>query len=95
MPTNSFTYPPSFFALHFLIQFVITVIVLIRLLFLHQTESNNALGLNKNSDKIPFHPHFTVKDTLGFAVTITILTILTLKETYILTFWHWSFTFKF
>jgi len=42
------------------------------------------LGLNKNTDKIPFHPYFTVKDILGFAVTIIALTVLTLKEPYIL-----------
>jgi hypothetical protein len=54
--------------------------VLIHLLFLHQTGSNNPLGLNKNRDKISFHPYFTVKDILGFAVTIIILRVLTLKE---------------
>jgi ubiquinol-cytochrome c reductase cytochrome b subunit len=74
-----------FFALHFLIQFVIIAIVIIHLLFLHQTGTNNPLGLNKNTDKIPFHPYFTVKDIVGFAVTIILLTILTLKEPYILT----------
>ena len=59
-----------FFALHFLIPFVIAAIVLIHLLFLHQTGSNNPLGLNKNTDKIPFHPYFTVKDILGFAFDV-------------------------
>lgn len=73
-----------FFALHFLIPFVIAAIVLIHLLFLHQTGSNNPLGLNKNTDKIPFHPYFTVKDVVGFAITIILLTVLTLKEPYIL-----------
>jgi len=73
-----------FFALYFLIPFAIAAIVLIHLLFLHQTGSNNPLGLNKNTDKIPFHPYFTVKDILGFAITIIALTVLTLKEPYIL-----------
>nr|YP_009351038.1 cytochrome b [Planicapritermes planiceps]AQP28426.1 cytochrome b [Planicapritermes planiceps] len=73
-----------FFALHFLMPFVIAAMVLIHLLFLHQTGSNNPLGLNKNTDKIPFHPYFTAKDILGFAITIMMLTILTLKEPYIL-----------
>jgi len=73
-----------FFALHFIIPFVIAAIVLIHLPFLHQTGSNNPLGLNKNTDKIPFHPYFTVKDTLGFIITLIILTALTLKEPYIL-----------
>nr|WNL53885.1 cytochrome b [Microtermes sp.] len=73
-----------FFALHFLMPFVIAAMVMIHLLFLHQTGSNNPLGLNKNTDKIPFHPYFTVKDILGFAVTIMMLTILTLSEPYLL-----------
>nr|WMY23973.1 cytochrome b [Mimeutermes sorex] len=73
-----------FFALHFLMPFVIAAMALIHLLFLHQTGSNNPLGLNKNTDKIPFHPYFTVKDILGFAIAIMTLTILTLKEPYLL-----------
>nr|AIY61813.1 cytochrome b [Ateuchotermes sp. TB-2014] len=73
-----------FFALHFLMPFVITGMVLIHLLFLHQTGSNNPLGLNKNTDKIPFHPYFTVSDILGFAIMIMALTVLTLKEPYML-----------
>nr|QXT44542.1 cytochrome b [Patawatermes nigripunctatus] len=73
-----------FFALHFLMPFVIVGMVVIHLLFLHQTGSNNPLGLNKNTDKIPFHPYFTVKDILGFAIMIMALTVLTLKEPYML-----------
>nr|WMY24025.1 cytochrome b [Nasutitermes sp.] len=73
-----------FFALHFLLPFVIAAMAMIHLLFLHQTGSNNPLGLNKNTDKIPFHPYFTVKDIFGFALTIMLLTVLTLKEPYLL-----------
>nr|AIY61982.1 cytochrome b [Anoplotermes group nr. E1 TB-2014] len=73
-----------FFALHFLMPFVIAAMVMIHLLFLHQTGSNNPLGLNKNTDKIPFHPYFTVKDILGFAIMIMALVVLTLKEPYML-----------
>nr|AIY61787.1 cytochrome b [Astalotermes sp. TB-2014]QXT44048.1 cytochrome b [Acidnotermes sp. CAM048] len=73
-----------FFALHFLMPFVIAGMVLIHLLFLHQTGSNNPLGLNKNTDKIPFHPYFTVKDILGFVVMLMALTVLALKEPYML-----------
>nr|YP_009115083.1 cytochrome b [Isognathotermes ugandensis]AIZ68269.1 cytochrome b [Isognathotermes ugandensis] len=73
-----------FFALHFLMPFVIAAMVLIHLLFLHQTGSNNPLGLNKNTDKIPFHPYFTTKDVLGFTITLMALTFLTLKEPYML-----------
>nr|QXT44698.1 cytochrome b [Hydrecotermes kawaii] len=73
-----------FFALHFLMPFVIVAMVMIHLLFLHQTGSNNPLGLNKNTDKIPFHPYFTVKDILGFTIMIMALVVLTLSEPYML-----------
>jgi ubiquinol-cytochrome c reductase cytochrome b subunit len=58
--------------------------VLIQLLFLHQTGSNNPLGLNRNTDQTPFHPYFTVKNILGFAIIMIILTVLPLKDPYIL-----------
>nr|YP_010946529.1 cytochrome b [Pseudothyrsocera sinensis]WGO57247.1 cytochrome b [Pseudothyrsocera sinensis] len=73
-----------FFTFHFLLPFIIAAMVLIHLLFLHQTGSNNPLGLNSNIDKIPFHPYFSIKDTFGFIVLIMLLTMLTLKEPYIL-----------
>jgi hypothetical protein len=41
---------------------MITALVIIHLLFLHQTGSNNPLGVNRNIEKIPFHPYFTFKD---------------------------------
>ncbi|VEN61192.1 unnamed protein product, partial [Callosobruchus maculatus] len=54
-----------FFAFHFLLPFIVAAFVIIHLLFLHQTVSNNPLGTIKNIDKIPFHPYFTYKDILG------------------------------
>lgn len=45
----------------------------IHLLFLHQTGSNNPLGLNSNLDKILFHPYFTVKDLFGFFLTMLLM----------------------
>nr|AGT59583.1 cytochrome b [Cryptoperla sp. WY-2013] len=73
-----------FFTFHFLLPFIVTAAVMIHLLFLHQTGSNNPLGLNSDTDKIPFHPYFTFKDIVGFLVLIMILTTLTLLEPYML-----------
>nr|UPX88705.1 cytochrome b [Aphodius rufipes] len=64
-----------FFTLHFLLPFIVAAFVLIHLLFLHQTGSNNPLGTNSNLDKIPFHPYFSLKDTIGF-ITMTMLLVL-------------------
>jgi len=67
-----------FFRFHFLIPFIILGVVIIHLLFLHQTGSNNPLGLKRDSDKIPFHPYFTIKDLVGFLFLLSILITLTL-----------------
>lgn len=64
-----------FFTLHFLLPFIVAALVIIHLLFLHQTGSNNPLGTNRNLDKIPFHPYFSLKDIIG-AITISIILIL-------------------
>nr|ALO76667.1 cytochrome b [Copelatus sp. COP02] len=73
-----------FFTIHFLLPFIIAAMVMIHLLFLHQTGSNNPLGTNSNIDKIPFHPYFTYKDLMGFIMLSMILTILTLLNPYLL-----------
>nr|ASY98091.1 cytochrome b [Creobroter gemmatus] len=73
-----------FFTFHFVLPFIVTAAVMIHLLFLHQTGSNNPLGVNSNIDKIPFHPYFTFKDILGFIILLIILSLLSLKEPYIL-----------
>nr|AKR07172.1 cytochrome b [Pseudorhaetus sinicus] len=67
-----------FFALHFLLPFIVIALVMIHLLFLHQTGSNNPLGTNSNLDKIPFHPYYSYKDIFGFVVMTTLLTLLVL-----------------
>nr|ADZ46230.1 cytochrome b [Scomber japonicus] len=67
-----------FFAFHFLFPFVILAATILHLLFLHETGSNNPIGLNSNADKISFHPYFTYKDLLGFAVLLMALSSLAL-----------------
>ena len=67
-----------FYALHFLIPFLVAALSVIHLLFLHQTGSNNPLGINSNSDKVPFHWYFTSKDTVGFLALLFILSLLAL-----------------
>lgn len=73
-----------FYTFHFLLPFIILIITIIHLLFLHQTGSNNPLGINRNLDKIPFHPYFTFKDIIGFIIILFLLIILSLSNPYIL-----------
>nr|YP_010133573.1 cytochrome b [Parmaturus melanobranchus]QWM92782.1 cytochrome b [Parmaturus melanobranchus] len=67
-----------FFTFHFLLPFLILAFTIIHLLFLHETGSNNPLGLNSNSDKISFHPYFSFKDLFGFFVMLFFLALLAL-----------------
>nr|QIE12648.1 cytochrome b [Compsulyx cochereaui] len=73
-----------FYTFHFLLPFIIMMMTMIHLLFLHQSGSNNPLGLNSNLDKIPFHPFFTYKDMIGFIILLFMLTMLTLINPYLL-----------
>nr|ADW95766.1 cytochrome b [Neophocaena phocaenoides] len=65
-----------FFAFHFILPFIITALMIVHLLFLHETGSNNPTGIPSNMDMIPFHPYYTIKDILG--ILLLILTLLTL-----------------
>nr|YP_010580923.1 cytochrome b [Sternaspis chinensis]QIB72578.1 cytochrome b [Sternaspis scutata]UZT27134.1 cytochrome b [Sternaspis chinensis] len=67
-----------FFAFHYLLPFSILAFTMIHLLFLHQTGSNNPLGINSNLDKVPFHPYFTSKDLFGFFLISLFIVFLTL-----------------
>nr|YP_003434428.1 cytochrome b [Beryx mollis]ABI85291.1 cytochrome b [Beryx mollis] len=67
-----------FFAFHFLFPFVIAAMAMIHLLFLHETGSNNPVGLNSDADKISFHPYCTYKDALGFTILLVGLSSLAL-----------------
>nr|QGX86639.1 cytochrome b [Lepidapion squamigerum] len=73
-----------FFTFHFLFPFIVTAFVMIHLLFLHQTGSNNPMGTESNMDKIPFHPYFTFKDLVGAIILMMMLTLLTLIDPYLL-----------
>nr|QOY44581.1 cytochrome b [Solenaia oleivora] len=62
-----------FFVLHFVLPFAIAAFAVIHLLFLHQTGSNNPLGISSNVSLIPFHVYYTVKDTVGFILLLGLL----------------------
>jgi ubiquinol-cytochrome c reductase cytochrome b/c1 subunit len=57
-----------FFALHFLMPFLIVGVVFLHLIALHTVGSNNPTGveIKTKKDIIPFHPYFTIKDMVGF-----------------------------
>lgn len=63
-----------FFALHYLLPFVIFAVVFIHIWALHVTGSNNPLGVEPKGkqDTLPFHPYYTMKDTFGILVFLMI-----------------------
>nr|YP_009437870.1 cytochrome b [Gastrolina thoracica]ATG33630.1 cytochrome b [Gastrolina thoracica] len=73
-----------FFTFHFILPFMVFALMIIHLLYLHQTGSSNPLGTKSNVDKIPFHPYFTFKDTLSSLIMIMLLITLTLSNPYLL-----------
>lgn len=59
-----------FFALHYLLPFVIFAVVMLHVAAMHQAGSNNPAGIEVKSqeDTITFHPYMTVKDAFGLMV---------------------------
>nr|WGM81265.1 cytochrome b [Cumberlandia monodonta] len=74
-----------FFVLHFILPFAIAAMTIIHLLFLHESGSNNPLGLSANSSLIPFHSFYTLKDLMGFAFLMLLLTTICLFSPNMLT----------
>ena len=74
-----------FFALHFLLPFIISFIALLHIIFLHQSGSSNPLGINSDRERIPFHSYYSVKDIIGYIVSIIIFIYLVLYLPNILT----------
>lgn len=61
-----------FYSLHFILPFVLAAIVIAHLIALHKNGSRNSLGLNRNLDKVEFHPYFTTKDLVFIVMAMLI-----------------------
>jgi len=65
-----------FFALHFLLPFVLAALVLMHLIALHDSAgSGNPLGISGTYDRIPFAPYFLFKDLVTIFIFIGVLSI--------------------
>jgi ubiquinol-cytochrome c reductase cytochrome b subunit len=65
-----------FFALHFVLPFVLAALVLMHLIALHDTVgSTNPLGISGNYDRLPFAPYFIFKDLVTIFLFFLILSI--------------------
>nr|YP_010958759.1 cytochrome b [Lima vulgaris]WNB40319.1 cytochrome b [Lima vulgaris] len=62
-----------FFVLHFLLPFVIVVFAVVHLSFLHESGSNNPLGISADYYLVRFHSYYTVKDLAGVYLFFCVL----------------------
>nr|AZL93294.1 cytochrome b [Hyposoter sp. ZJUH_2016018] len=73
-----------FFSFHFILPFIILLMVIFHLIFIHETSSNNPLGSNSKLNMINFHNYFTLKDLLGFIFLIFFLKFMNLQFPFLL-----------
>lgn len=73
-----------FFSFHFILPFLLTFIIILHLAFLHKEGRRNRIGLNRNIDKIQFHPYFTIKDLLFILRSIIISILISIYTPYLL-----------
>ena len=65
-----------FFALHFVLPFILAALALMHLIALHDSAgSGNPLGLSANYDRLPFAPYFLFKDLITIFIFIIALSI--------------------
>jgi ubiquinol-cytochrome c reductase cytochrome b subunit len=65
-----------FFALHYLLPFILAALVLMHLIALHDTAgSSNPLGVSGNYDRIPFAPYYLFKDLVTIFIFFFILSL--------------------
>jgi len=65
-----------FFALHFVLPFVLAALVLMHLISLHdRAGSSNPLGISGNNDRLPFSPYYTFKDLVTIFLFIFVLSL--------------------
>jgi ubiquinol-cytochrome c reductase cytochrome b subunit len=64
-----------FFALHYLLPFMLTGVVILHIWALHQVGQNNPLGIDVkfDTDVVDFTPHATVKDGFGMLIFVLVL----------------------
>nr|QBZ38119.1 cytochrome b [Malaxella flava]QBZ38132.1 cytochrome b [Malaxella flava] len=72
-----------FFSLHFILPFILILLIIFHLIFLHEKGSSNPLGLKNNIDKISFHPYFSIKDLMGFMLMILMFSIILFKTPFL------------
>jgi len=72
-----------FFALHYLLPFIVIFLVLIHVFYLHYYGRSNPIGVDSNRNKVLFHYYYSVKDLYVFFVFLFLFLVFTLKYGYV------------
>ena len=65
-----------FFALHFVLPFVLAALALMHLISLHDSAgSGNPLGVSGNYDRVPFAPYYLFKDLITIFIFMFVLSL--------------------
>lgn len=69
-----------FYALHYLIPFIILFLSLIHISILHEAGSTNPLGITSLYENIPLVPYILIKDTLSLLIFLVLILYLNYKS---------------
>nr|YP_009919784.1 cytochrome b [Metschnikowia dekortorum]QMQ98437.1 cytochrome b [Metschnikowia dekortorum]QMQ98583.1 cytochrome b [Metschnikowia dekortorum]QNS23134.1 cytochrome b [Metschnikowia similis] len=64
-----------FFALHFLLPFILAALVVMHLIALHMHGSSNPVGITGNLDRMPMHSYFMFKDLMTVFVFLLMFSL--------------------
>nr|DBA43843.1 TPA_asm: CYTB [Bombus trifasciatus] len=73
-----------FYSFHFILPFIILLMVFMHLIILHITGSSNPMHSKLNIYKINFHPYFSIKDLITMMITFMIFMIINLQFPFML-----------
>uniref|UniRef100_A0AAU6QEC9 Cytochrome b n=1 Tax=Arrenurus rostratus TaxID=3136836 RepID=A0AAU6QEC9_9ACAR len=68
-----------FFSFHFLFPFILSALVIIHIITLHEYGSSNPTGIKNSNEMMKFHPYFSWKDMITpilFFISIMIITLM-------------------
>jgi len=71
-----------FFILHYILPFVILVLSLVHLIFLHVDGRRNSLGVSSRNDKVEFHWFYTLKDLVSFLILMLFFYFITIANAF-------------
>nr|DBA43726.1 TPA_asm: CYTB [Bombus superbus] len=73
-----------FYTFHFILPFIILIMVIMHLIVLHITGSSNPLHSKLSIYKINFHPYFSIKDLITIIMVFLMFMIINLQFPYML-----------